>query len=246
MAQNDNSNEISDPSRRDALRKGMLGLGALGALAASAPALTANETNQTGAGELPEDLFEDLDSLFASSCTLTPTDVEGPYWLNLALQRQDITEGFAGYPLTLYLKIVDVNGCTPINGAIADLWHDSPDGHYSGFPTEGTAGQTQFRGIQVTGNSGIVRFDTVYPGWYPGRTPHIHLKVNPTTTSELTTQLYLDDLISDRIFTSVAPYDLRGSSPTTNATDNFFNPQLQVAFRVRGGRLLAGKRIVIT
>jgi|FLOH01.1.fsa_nt_gi protocatechuate 3,4-dioxygenase beta subunit len=245
--QNDDTPELSDPSRREVLRRGLVGLGALGALgvlATKTPALDFQP--QQNQEPLPEDLFEDLDSLFASSCTLTPANVPGPYWLNLALQRQDISEGFAGYPLTVFLKIVNLAGCGPIAGAVADLWHDSPDGHYSGFQSEGTANQTQFRGIQVTGNNGVVRFDTVYPGWYPGRTPHIHLKINPNAGSELTTQLFFDDLISDRVFTSVAPYNLRGSSPTSNATDHFYAPQLQMAFRVRGGQLLAGKRIVIS
>lgn len=245
MKHQDSSPESSNLSRRDVLRRGILGVSALGAMAANASAGSVAPQSALPEESFPDDIFEGMEDLFASSCTLTPNNVQGPFWLNLAMMRQDITEGLAGYPMSLYLKIVDSTNCAPIAGAVADVWHDSPDGHYSGFAAEGTAGLTHLRGIQVANAGGIVRFDTIYPGWYQGRTPHLHLKVNPNAGAELTTQLYFDDNISDQVFQNVAPYNTRGSSPTTNATDNFYLAALGMTFRMRQGRLLAGKRIVI-
>lgn len=238
-----NPSEI-DLTRRALLQKGALSLGALAALSSLAPA-AAIGTNEEEEGIVPEGLFDGADTLFASSCPVTPPDVEGPYWLNLGFMRRDISEGLQGLPFTIYLKIYDATTCSPVSGAIADLWHDSPTGKYSGFASEGTQGETYLRGIQATNQNGIVRFDSVFPGWYPGRTPHMHLKVNPSSTSELTTQLYFEDSLSARIYTNAAPYDSRGVSPVTNGTDGFFSPDLLVNNTIRGGRLIVGKKIVI-
>jgi protocatechuate 3,4-dioxygenase beta subunit len=241
MARKNKPNPDSGISRRDLLRRGSYSFGAITALAAAAPARSFLTDD-----EVPDDVFSDVETLFAGTCPLTPPNVEGPYWLNLALLRRDITEGLQGLPLTVYLRIIDGTTCSPVSGAVADLWHDSPLGKYSGFASEGTLGLTYLRGIQVTGANGIVRFDTVFPGWYPGRTPHMHLKVNPSATTELTTQLYFEDHVHMQVYQNAAPYTTRGLSPTTNATDNFFNQQLLVSHRVRGGRLIVGKQIVIT
>lgn len=208
-------------SRRDLLRHGSLSLAAITALAAGAPALS------------------------AANCPATPPNVQGPFWLDLGLLRRDITEGLQGLPLTIFLKIVDAASCSPVAGAVADLWHDSPLGAYSGFASQGTQGQTYLRGIQVSDTDGIVRFDSVFPGWYPGRTPHLHLKIDPNSTSELTTQLFFEDQVHAQVYGNFAPYTSRGQSPTTNTNDNFFHPDLLLAHRVRNGRLYVGKKIVI-
>lgn len=229
--------------RRHLLLGGSAGLAsaALGGQAAASAGVALDPDR-----ELAELLLE-AESFAAGSCTLTPGAVEGPYWLNLALLRQDITEGTPGLPFTLYVKLVDASACTPISGAVVDLWHNDPYGDYSGFASEGTAGETWLRGIQITGAGGFVRFDTIYPGWYTGRTPHLHCKINPTTTSELTTQFYFDQSISTKVFRT-APYDVHGPNPVTNATDAFFDPDLLVHVGApRGGpaRLLAVMKIAI-
>lgn len=227
-----------DPSKFTLRRRDLLRGGAgLGALSLGAPALAAAQG---------EEQDSSLDFM-AGGCTLTPSDVQGPFWLNLALLRQDITEGTVGYPLSIYIKLIDANTCAPINGGVVDLWHDDPDGRYSGFASEGTAGSSALRGIQITGMDGLVRFDTVYPGWYTGRTPHVHLKINPNAGSELTTQVYFEDEVSRRVYLT-PPYDTRGPSPVTNDTDAFFDSQLLAGVRPRRGvgtRLLAGKVIAI-
>lgn len=230
--------------RREILKRGALGLGAI---AAAGPALAGVDLHGDAWSDDLEPMLGEDSALRASSCTITPSNVQGPFWQDLALMRQDISEGLAGFPVTLIIQVIDSSTCSPVSGAVVDIWHDSPDGRYSGFQSEGTLGLTFLRGIQVTGPTGLVRFETVYPGWYTGRTPHIHLKVNPTSSTELTTQLYLDDGISERLFALVPPYDARGVSPTNNSTDAFYLPELQADVRPKTGTrgLIVSKRIVI-
>lgn len=189
------------------------------------------------------------------SCTLTPSAIAGPFYVNSALMRKDITEGKPGVHLDLFLKVVQQSDCMPIQGAVVDLWHADALGRYSGFPSQGTAGLTFLRGIQVTPASGVVGFRTIFPGWYPGRTTHLHLKINPNQSSELTTQLYFPNGIA-RTVESLPPYDLRGPNPTSNGEDAYFLPETVLpTFElaragilppfVRPRRLVAGLTIVI-
>ena len=185
----------------------------------------------------------------AGTCTLTPSSITGPFWKNLALLRRDITEGHAGVPLDIFLKVVSGATCAPILGAVVDLWHVSPSGRYSGFASQGTAGQTFLRGIQITPANGIAHFRTVFPGWYAGRATHLHVKINPTQTTELTTQLYFDPAVTSSVY-GLQPYRPRGQNPTTNATDSFFLPQTVLPARELklAGMLLPfpGARRVVT
>jgi protocatechuate 3,4-dioxygenase beta subunit len=88
-----------------------------------------------------------------------------------------------------------------------------------------TVGQKFLRGHQVTGKDGEARFKTVYPGWYPGRTVHIHFKIrtNPSggRGKEFTSQLYFDDAFSDQVF-AAAPYAGRSAPRTRNERDGIF------------------------
>lgn len=191
----------------------------------------------------------------AGACTLTPSGVEGPFYLPLNLLRQDITDGRPGFELELLLKIVRASDCAPLPGAIVDIWHASPIGRYSGFASQGTAGLTFMRGIQIAPTNGIVRFHSVFPGWYAGRATHIHLKVFPTPTTVLTTQLYF----SQDTLTSVNAqpiYNARGPNPRRNADDFLFTPGTLVPVREIGSagilppfpgrrRLLAGFTIAV-
>lgn len=111
-------------------------------------------------------------------CVLTPEQEEGPFYIDLAQVRQDIVENRPGVPLALALTIVDSNTCKPIRDAAVDVWHCDALGVYSGESSEGSAGETYLRGIQLTGGNGLAEFATIYPGQYPGRTTHIHVKVH--------------------------------------------------------------------
>jgi len=195
--------------------------------------------------------------VLSSSCTLTPAAVQGPFYLNQALLRRDITEGQLGLTLELLLKVVRQSDCSPIAGAVVDVWQTSYRGKYSGFASEGTAGQTFLRGVQITPSSGIVRFQTIVPGWYPGRTAHLHVKIHPTPTTVLTSQLYFLPEVTETVY-GLPPYDVRGPSTTTNANDGFFTPELlmpthklapallgPLSSSLHMPQLMAGKTIVV-
>jgi protocatechuate 3,4-dioxygenase beta subunit len=120
--------------------------------------------------------------------------------------------------------------CAPLAGATVDVWHCDALGVYSGVTDNAlgfdTVGLQFLRGYQVTDARGSVQFQTIVPGWYQGRTVHIHFKIRtpaPTgSTYEFTSQLFLDDALVDMILAQ-APYSAKGSArDTTNATDMHF------------------------
>jgi protocatechuate 3,4-dioxygenase beta subunit len=114
----------------------------------------------------------------APDCVLTPAQEEGPFYIDLARVRRDIVEDRPGVPLALAVTVVDASSCEPIRDAAVDVWHCDALGVYSGEPSEGSAGTSWLRGIQLTDRDGLAEFATIYPGQYPGRTTHIHLKVH--------------------------------------------------------------------
>jgi protocatechuate 3,4-dioxygenase beta subunit len=154
----------------------------------------------------------------AVACVLTPEQTEGPYYIAGEKLRRDITEGKAGGPLLLRLKVVDAATCRPIKGAAVDVWHADALGVYSGA---GSRSRTFMRGIQRTDRNGIARFRTVYPGWYQGRTVHIHVKVHVAGNVVHTGQLYFPDRVTDKVFRR-RPYNRRPRRTTRNANDFVF------------------------
>ncbi|CAF1350172.1 unnamed protein product [Adineta steineri] len=112
-----------------------------------------------------------------SGCTLTPEIEEGPYYYNGSLVRQNITESLNGIPFTLTLNVIDTNNCSAIVNAAVDIWHCNTVGVYSHFETSTLSTTTYLRGIQLTDTNGQAKFITIYPGYYGGRTTHIHVKV---------------------------------------------------------------------
>jgi protocatechuate 3,4-dioxygenase beta subunit len=159
-------------------------------------------------------------------CILTPKAVEGPFYFDPKLKREDITEGRKGVPLKLLLQIVKAGSCAPIPEARVDVWHSDALGEYSGYAGQSdsgrvsTKGQTFLRGAQFTDSGGLVRFTTIYPGWYQGRTPHIHLKAFLADKTVLTSQLYFPDALSEFIYKNAAPYNTRKRErDTTNGSD---------------------------
>ena len=156
----------------------------------------------------------------AVSCVLTPEQTEGPYYIAGEKLRRNITEGRPGVPLLLRLHVVDASTCKPIAGAAVDIWHADALGAYSGFGA-GTKSRTFMRGIQKTDANGLARFRTVYPGWYQGRTVHIHVKVHAAGNVVHTGQLYFPDPLTDRVFRR-KPYSRRPSRTTRNASDFVF------------------------
>jgi len=155
------------------------------------------------------------------SCILTPEQTEGPYYIAGERLRRNITEGRPGTRLDLHLSVVDASTCRPIEGAVVDIWHADALGVYSGFGA-GAASRTFMRGIQKTDRSGLAAFRTVYPGWYQGRTVHIHVKVHVGGNVVHTGQLYFSDTLTDAVYAK-SPYNRRPGRTTRNAQDMIYS-----------------------
>jgi protocatechuate 3,4-dioxygenase beta subunit len=156
----------------------------------------------------------------AVSCVLAPEQTEGPYYIAREKLRRDITEGRPGTPLLLRLKVVDASTCRPIKGATVDVWHCDALGVYSGFGSA-SGNRTFMRGVQRTDANGLARFRSVYPGWYAGRTVHIHVMVHVAGNVVHTGQLYFPDAVTDQVFRR-KPYSRRGRRSTRNSNDFVF------------------------
>src|SRR5437764_9530482 len=157
----------------------------------------------------------------AVTCVLAPEMTEGPYYVPNEKVRRNITEGRPGTPLLLHLTVVDASTCRPIKGAAVDIWHADAGGIYSRETVENTVGQTFMRGIQRTNAHGLATFQTVYPGWYTGRTVHIHVKVHIGGNVVHTGQLFFHDSLTDAVYRA-APYTRRPNRDTRNATDSIY------------------------
>jgi len=169
----------------------------------------------------------------ATACSLTPEQTEGPYYIDVDRIRSDIREDRQGTPLRPAARVMDVDGCTPVKDAVFEVWHCDAGGLYSGFeqasqgrggPRGGSAGtdQTRYlRGAQVTNGEDIAVITTIYPGWYQGRTVHIHAKVQLTNAKALTAQLYFDDKLTDEVYAK-APYSSHQGGRTLNGDDNIY------------------------
>lgn len=165
------------------------------------------------------------------ACLLTPAQTEGPYFVDERLQRSDIRSDPAdgslrpGIPLALLLRVSSLapGGCTPLAGAMVDIWHCDAAGAYAG--TAAAENRRFLRGYQLTGNGGDARFTTIYPGWYPGRAVHIHFKVRIQSAAgkpvEFTSQLYFDDAVTSQVM-AAAPYAGRGSRFLRNEQDGLY------------------------
>jgi protocatechuate 3,4-dioxygenase beta subunit len=172
-------------------------------------------------------------------CVVRPALTEGPYFVDTQLNRADIRSDPAsgaiseGALLSLAFVVSQVgnNVCAPLEGAVVDVWHCDAAGVYSGVSDPGfdTSSQQFLRGYQVTDRSGRAQFTTIYPGWYPGRTIHIHFKVRTNATGgqayEFTSQLFFDEALNDQVLAQ-PPYAARGQRNTFNSEDNIYNDLL--------------------
>ena len=170
------------------------------------------------------------------ACVARPEQTEGPFFVDAELDRTDIRSDPStgtlseGVPLTLRFNLSQVSdgGCSALPGALIDVWQCDADGVYSGvsdddFPA-GNRDRKFLRGHQRTDENGIARFTSIYPGWYPGRTVHVHFKVRIDVDGrpyEFTSQFYFDEALTDRVH-ALAPYAERGRRSTTNADDGIY------------------------
>src|SRR3954451_1416182 len=188
---------------------------------------------------------ESIEAADALTCVpATPTVTEGPYWVDEKLFRSDIRTdpqtGVArdGVPLTLVISVQSLQSsgvCTPLVGAYVDIWHCDAKGIYSdegtynpggGTGTVNTSGQKFLRGYQISDSNGQVKFTTVYPGWYSGRTIHIHFRVRTysgtTVRSNFVSQIFFDEATNNAVMATSA-YSRTTARDTTNARDMGYN-----------------------
>lgn len=184
---------------------------------------------------LPRMVYADTSALIpgADVCALTPEVTEGPYYLDTGLIRRDITEGRPGVPVALRLQVVDA-ACQPIEGARVDLWHCDAQGVYSSFGGDSgqssAQGETFLRGTQMADARGIVHFATIYPGWYRGRTTHMHFKVWLSERQVLTGQIFFPDALSEYLYEAVPAYARDGTRDTFNGTDGIARQATRASF----------------
>lgn len=243
---------------RTITRRMALSLGAgLAVLACSddEPCIVPDEWAAGGTAAMTrKDCYPDPFAVAATTCTLLCETTAGPCTAD-TLERQDISEGLAGLPVRLALEILDADTCEPIEGVVVEIWHTQRTGAYSGVTPNGmicNGGDTEaesqlyFRGTQTTDARGRVDFDTCYPGWYPGRAIHIHVRVGSVIG-----QLFFTDELTEEIFANHPDYVEFGPPDTTNGTDHVLaneadiSPCLLETERMADGAMLAWKSIAI-
>ena len=163
-----------------------------------------------------------------SGCAVSPTETVGPYPSLTNLVRSDIREGSSGLPVTLTITVVNANAaCSPVAGAMVDIWQCDAQGRYSEYAQAGYDGraQTFLRGIQTTDASGRVTFTTVYPGWYAGRATHIHVEVSVNGRAVKVTQIAFPESVTAAVYRT-GVYASKGQNPTSNTGDMVFADSL--------------------
>jgi protocatechuate 3,4-dioxygenase beta subunit len=141
-------------------------------------------------------------------------------------------------PLRIVFTVQDARTCRTIPGADVELWHADAGGEYSGF--DGDTSSRYLRGHQKANAKGRAIFDTIYPGWYRGRTPHIHLKVHVGGDAVHTGQLFFRDALSAAVY-KTRHYRDRGAAETTNAEDGIYVAASRLAVRRRRGGGFIGR-----
>jgi protocatechuate 3,4-dioxygenase beta subunit len=175
-----------------------------------------------------------------ATCSATLEGEEGPYFVDDSatgylrsniLSNLDGSSTQTGVPLTLTVYVYDSeNSCAAIQNVQVDIWHCNALGIYSAESSESTCSQSWLRGYQLTDANGMVSFTTILPGWYSGRTTHIHLRLRSTydstdTSGSNTMRVFFDQTLINTLDTTVAPYSSEGTNPTTNASDRVYSQQ---------------------
>lgn len=167
-----------------------------------------------------------------NGCAVSPSETVGPFPILTPAQyvRASIIADRTGIPLLMTLTIQDQsNGCTPRAGVWVDVWHCDKDGNYSQYggnqlQSANFTNQNFLRGRQTTNANGQVSFISIFPGWYPGRAPHIHVEVLTTSgTSLLVTQIAFPEPVYQTVY---ATSGYNGAPNRSNTQDSIFSNSL--------------------
>jgi protocatechuate 3,4-dioxygenase beta subunit len=171
----------------------------------------------------------------SGSCIATSSETAGPFPTKdpSTLSLIDIRSDRTGVAFSVKITIQNKNNsCAALAGAIVDIWHCDKDGYYSEYGGTGmqSANFTSvhfLRGRQVTDGNGVAGFTSIFPGWYSGRAPHIHVHIyDATGKSLLVTQIAFPTDVCNTVYTTATNFYTRGKQDTPNASDNIFSDSL--------------------
>jgi protocatechuate 3,4-dioxygenase beta subunit len=212
---------MPDVSQPDSARRTLLRAIALTPIVLASPALlgltgcSGSADATTDAGDTSEE--PTLACVDDDDADATQAETEGPYFTANSPERSSLLEaGMTGTLLTVS-GLVLTRSCRPVADALLDFWQADDSGNYD---NEGY----RLRGHQFTDTSGVFRLETIVPGLYPGRTRHIHVKVQAPGGPILTTQLFFpgeERNASDGIFHSSLLMQLETGSGGSQGRFNF-------------------------
>lgn len=223
--------------RKKFIRNGILGIASLATAAKFLESCSKSDNDET-----------DSENSGDESCTVSPSETKGPFPIKTPSQLvlENIKSDRVGIALLINLKIENTKtDCSPLANVLVDVWHCDKDGNYSEYG--GTQmQQTDYttvhflRGRQTTNSNGEVSFISIYPGWYQGRAPHVHVEVlSASGTSLLVTQIAFPETISSQVYSSTN-YAAHGQADTSNASDNVFSDSLSQELATMTGNLTDG------
>ena len=199
--------------RKKFLKKGTLGLGSIIAI----PTMISS-------------CKDEEDNVDPSACAVSPSETAGPFPIKTPADwvRANIIGDRTGVPLMMTFTVQNTNSdCAPLEGVFVDVWHCDANGNYSEYSgqIEGDFTNEHFlRGRQTTDASGNASFISIYPGWYPGRAPHLHLEVKDGNGSSLlVTQVAFPEDTSNTVY---AAEGYNGNFDTSNESDGEFSNSL--------------------
>ena len=195
-----------------------------------------------------EDVVPETDA-GTGPCATTPSETAGPFPTKnpSSLTLVDITSDRTGVSLEVRITIQNKNNnCEPLADAMVDIWHCDKDGYYSEYG--GTGSQATdltayhfLRGRQSTDGYGLATFASIFPGWYPGRAPHIHVHIYDSSgKSLLVTQIAFPTDVCDTVYTTATQHYTKGKQDTSNTSDGIFNNSLEQELAVLAGNITDG------
>lgn len=262
--------EAQMASRRGALRwlmagsaGALLGCGGGGGDAGTGTATLGSTGTSTGSGTGT--------STGSTTCSVIPEETAGPYPGDgsntsngsvanvLALSgvvRSDIrtsiggaTGTASGVPLTVTIELVNTNSsCADLSGYAIYLWHCDAQGRYSMY-SSGVTAENYLRGVQPTASDGTAVFQTVFPGCYSGRMPHIHFEVYRSTgvatqySNKLrTSQIALPRDTCSNVYSGSSTYSasVANLAAISFSTDNVFSDGVSTQLATMAGDLTNG------
>jgi protocatechuate 3,4-dioxygenase beta subunit len=205
-------------NRKSFLKKVALGIGAVSAIPAVVAISKKNHPRKNPVAD--------------AGCELSPDETAGPFPNKHpnSLVKSDIVDGRAGVGLSITLTVLkQAKECLPLPGVFVDVWHCDAKGEYSQYGSNRMqkADHTKdnyLRGRQTTDKDGKVNFVSIYPGWYPGRAPHIHVEVLDQAGESLgITQIAFPEEVNNAVY---AASSYRGKSDMANDEDMIFRDSL--------------------